>query len=49
MDLSVNWNSVFEPAIGISEIVVRGSIMRGLPVFKFVTSTLLICSAAWLI
>jgi uncharacterized membrane protein YcaP (DUF421 family) len=27
MDLSVNWNSVFEPAIGIAEIVVRGSIM----------------------
>ena len=27
MDLSVDWNSVFVPAIGLAEIVVRGSLM----------------------
>lgn len=27
MDLSVNWNSIFVPAIGIAEIFVRGSLM----------------------
>lgn len=27
MDLSVDWKSVFVPAIGIAEIIVRGSIM----------------------
>ena len=27
MDLSVDWKSVFVPAIGIEEIIVRGSIM----------------------
>jgi uncharacterized membrane protein YcaP (DUF421 family) len=27
MDVSVNWHSVFVPAIGIAEIVLRGSIM----------------------
>src|SRR5215204_6441311 len=27
MNLSVNWNSVFVPAIGLAEIVVRGSLM----------------------
>ena len=27
MSLSVDWNSVFVPAIGLAEIVVRGSIM----------------------
>jgi uncharacterized membrane protein YcaP (DUF421 family) len=27
MDISVNWNSVFVPAIGLMEIVVRGSLM----------------------
>lgn len=27
MDLSIDWNSVFVPAIGIAEIVVRGSLM----------------------
>ena len=27
MHLSVNWDSVFVPAIGLAEIVVRGSIM----------------------
>ena len=27
MDISVNWHSVFVPAIGLAEIVVRGSLM----------------------
>jgi uncharacterized membrane protein YcaP (DUF421 family) len=27
MSLSVDWNSVFVPAIGLAEIVVRGSLM----------------------
>jgi hypothetical protein len=27
MNLSVDWNSVFVPAIGLAEIVVRGSLM----------------------
>ena len=27
MDLSIDWNSVFVPAIGLAEIVVRGSLM----------------------
>jgi uncharacterized membrane protein YcaP (DUF421 family) len=27
MNLSIDWNSVFVPAIGIAEIVVRGSLM----------------------
>jgi hypothetical protein len=27
MGLSVDWNSVFVPAIGLAEIVVRGSLM----------------------
>ena len=27
MDLSVDWNSVFLPAIGFAEIVVRGSLL----------------------
>lgn len=27
LDLSVNWNAVFVPAIGLAEIVVRGSLM----------------------
>lgn len=27
MDLSINWNSIFAPAIGLAEIFVRGSLM----------------------
>ena len=27
MDLSINWNSIFVPAIGLAEIFVRGSLM----------------------
>lgn len=27
MDISVNWDSVFVPAIGLAEIFVRGSLM----------------------
>jgi uncharacterized membrane protein YcaP (DUF421 family) len=27
VDLSVNWNSIFVPAIGLAEIFVRGSLM----------------------
>ena len=27
MDMSVNWDSVFVPAIGLAEIFVRGSLM----------------------
>lgn len=27
MDLSIDWNSVFVPAIGLAEIIVRGSLM----------------------
>jgi hypothetical protein len=27
MDLSIDWNCVFVPAIGVAEIIVRGSLM----------------------